>query len=56
MAETKLEQILLDSVSKLGFEQFKPEQKKAVMAFMQSNNVFIILSTGYGKSERYLHQ
>ena len=32
-----------------GYQSLKPEQKSAVIAFMEGNDVFITLPTGFGK-------
>ena len=48
-----LEKIVLDSVIELGYDNLKAEQKAAIMAFLQSSDVFVILPTGYGKSLCY---
>jgi len=38
------------AATKLGYESLKMEQKEAVKAFVEGNDVFVSLSTGFGKS------
>ena len=41
------------SVDRYGYQSLKPEQKSTVISFMEGNDVFITLPTGFGKSLCY---
>lgn len=45
-----MEVTITESASSLGYSQLKVEQREAVRALMEGNNVFVALPTGYGKS------
>ena len=38
------------AATKLGYELLKTEQKEAVKAFVEGNDVFVSLPTGFGKT------
>jgi len=41
---------LIDQAARdTGFPELKDKQKEAILAFLQGNDVFISLSTGFGK-------
>ena len=47
------EEILCNCARRYGYQSLKPEQKSAVIAFMEGNDVFITLPTGFGRSLCY---
>ena len=49
----ELEAIVKDCTRKLGYMDLKDEQLAAVTAFVEGNDVFVSLPTGYGKSLCY---
>ena len=49
----ELEAIVNDCARKLGYMDLKDEQLAAVTAFVEGNDVFVSLPTGYGKSLCY---
>lgn len=51
MAE--IERIVVEAAASLGYTCLKEEQKKALKAFVDGNDVFVSLPTGYGKSLCY---
>ena len=48
--EFDLKQIVTESEMQLGYELLKEKQLKAVSMFLQGNDTFVLLPTGYGKS------
>ena len=48
-----LEEVIRESASRLGYKELKHEQMKAILSFVQGNDTFVGLSTGYGKSLIY---
>ena len=42
------EEILYNCARRYGYQSLKQEQKSAVIAFMEGNDVFITLPTGFG--------
>ena len=48
-----LEAIIKDCAQTLGYQELKQEQMAAVASFVEGNDVFITLPTGYGKSLCY---
>ena len=48
-----MEDLVNDVARSLGVFPLKPEQLKAVMAFLEGRDVFVSLPTGYGKSLIY---
>ena len=48
-----LESVVRDCGRKIGYDVLKCEQKEAILAFLQGNDVFVSLPTGYGKSVIY---
>ena len=49
MAMDNTREIVVRAASSFGYS-LKPEQEQAILAFVSGNDVFIALSTGYGKS------
>jgi len=47
---TTMEEALTYAATKLSYESLKTEQKEAVKAFVEGNDVFVSLLTGFGKS------
>ena len=47
---TSMEEALALAATKLGYELLKTEQKEAVKAFVEGNDVFVSLPTGFGKT------
>ena len=45
-----LESCVLDASQSLGFKELKPQQTKVILKFMEGNDVFVALPTGFGKS------
>ena len=45
-----MEQLVAEAGRSLGFERLKPQQMSAVWQFMEGNDVFVALPTGFGKS------
>ena len=45
-----MEEALAYAVTKLSYESLKMEQKEAVKAFVEGNDAFVSLPTGFGKS------
>lgn len=45
-----LEQAIRSGCERMGIEELKPEQQKAVQTLLRGENVFVTLPTGYGKS------
>ena len=52
MEENQLE-VLDKCIKEMGYCRLKPEQKEAIMYYLQGNDVFIVLPTGFGKSLCY---
>ena len=48
-----LEEVIRESASRLGYKELKHEQMKAILSFVQGNNTFVALPTGYKKSLIY---
>ena len=48
-----LEEVIRESASRLGYKELKHEQMKAILSFVQGNDTFVALPTGYGKSLIY---
>ena len=48
-----LEKIIKESGSRLGYGELISEQMKAILSFVQGNDTFVALPTGYGKSLIY---
>ena len=46
-------EVTRESASHLGYKELKHEQIKAILSFVQGNNTFVALPTGYGKSLIY---
>ena len=51
--DTRIEEVVLRAVQRLGFADLRPQQMEAIKTFMQGKDVFISLPTGYGKSLKY---
>ena len=47
---TSMEEALALAATKLSYELLKTEQKEAVKAFVEGNDVFVSLLTGFGKT------
>lgn len=45
-----LETAISESARDLGYHHLKEKQRDAVRSFMEGNDVFVALPTGYGKS------
>ena len=50
LTNISLEDIARSAASSLGYTFIKPEQEQAISSFMEGNDVFVSLLTGYGKS------
>ena len=50
ITDTRLERVLQEVSEELGFPSLKAKQKEAIGAFVKGNDIFVSLSTGYGKS------
>ena len=48
-----LEEVIRESGLRLGYRELKHEQTKAISSFVQGNDTFVALPTGYGKSLIY---
>ena len=48
-----LEKIIRECASRLGYRELKDEQITAISSFVQGNDIFVALPTGYGKSLIY---
>ena len=48
-----LEEVIRESGLRLGYRELKHEQTKAILSFVQGNDTFVALPTGYGKSLIY---
>ena len=51
--DTRIEEVVLRAVQRLGFADLRPQQMVAIKTFMQGKDVFVSLPTGYGKSLIY---
>ena len=51
--EEQLETIAVESAQRLGYVTLKDEHLEAIVTFVQGNDCFIALPTGYGKSAIY---
>ena len=51
--DTRIEEVVLRAVQRLGFADLRPQQRVAIKTFMQGKDVFVSLPTGYGKSLIY---
>ena len=49
----ELDSMIEEAAASLGYQHLKEEQKRAVKAFVEGKDVFISLTTGYGKSLCY---
>ena len=48
-----IETAILKATEKLGVKELKEKQYEAVVAFLEGNDVFLVVPTGYGKSIVY---
>ena len=46
--DTRIEEVVLRAVQRLGFADLRPQQMVAIKTFMQGKDVFVSLPTGYG--------
>ena len=53
MADLNVESIVRQCGKQLGYDSLKKKQVEDVIAFIEGNDVFVCLSTGYGKSVIY---
>ena len=51
--EIDREQFILRAALKMGIDVLKEKQKEAIGAFLEGNDVFLTVPTGYGKSLVY---
>ena len=49
----KFSEALAETIKELGLSSLKPKQVEAIQAFVNGNDVFVSLPTGYGKSLIY---
>ena len=55
-ANNRLSAIIQEAACTVGYPNLRPEQERAVLAFMLGKDVFVSLPTGSGKSlSSYLH-
>ena len=47
--DTRIEEVVLRVVQRLGFADLRPQQMVAIKTFMQGKDVFVSLPTGYCK-------
>ena len=47
VVDVDLSDILSRAAASLGYSKLKPEQEKAITAFVRGNDVFVALPTGY---------
>ena len=52
-ATVLLTEIARSAAANLGYSSLKPEQELAILSFMEGNDVFVSLPTGFGKSLCY---
>ena len=45
-----LKQLIVDCARQLGYDRLKEKQLKAITSYIQGNDTFVSLPTGYGKS------
>ena len=48
-----LAEVARTAANKLGFTNLKSKQEEVIASFLEGNNVFAVLPTGYGKSLCY---
>lgn len=53
MTRNEIEAALKECILRLGYEALKTEQESAIVPFVEGNDVFICLPTGFGKSLCY---
>ena len=53
MTRNEIEAALKEYILRLGYEALKTEQESAIVPFVEGNDVFICLPTGFGKSLCY---
>ena len=53
MSTMDAKKTITESGMQLGFDELKPKQLEAMTSFLQGNDVFVSLPTGYGKSIIY---
>ena len=46
-------EIARSTATNLGYSSLKPEQELAILSFMEGNDVFVLLTTGFGKNLCY---
>ena len=52
-SESPLEAVVWECGRKMGYDDMKPKQIEAILAFLGGRDVFASLPTGYGKSVIY---
>jgi len=52
-AELDLKRIITESGLRIGYNSLKEKQVEAISVFLQGNDTFVALPTGYGKSVIY---
>lgn len=45
-----LKQLIVDCARQLGYDRLKEKQLEAITSYIQGNDTFVSLPTGYGKS------
>ena len=50
LSRSIVESTVYKAINKLGFSSLKPQQMMAISAFIERRDVFVVLSTGFGKT------
>ena len=52
-AELDMKRIIMESGLCIGYDSLKEKHVEAISVFLQGNDTFVVLPTGYGKSAIY---